>query len=159
MAFWGSDGNVSHEDTKTCIRLLGQEVLPAVREIGKELGLDSPFEADAPVSINYTEGPVARRRRRRRPRAPPARSGWPPPSDGQGRQRQAGLTAGAPAERDGDQTVGLRIRELRGVPCALVSVMVMRSPGADRAGRPRHALREWGRPRSPANRVSLVSPF
>ena len=59
MAFWGSDGNVSHEDTKTCIRLLGQEVLPAVREIGKELGLDSPFDADAPVSINYTEGPVA----------------------------------------------------------------------------------------------------
>ena len=45
MAFWGNDGNVSHEDTKTCIRLLGQEVMPAVREIGKELGLNSPFEA------------------------------------------------------------------------------------------------------------------
>jgi alkanesulfonate monooxygenase SsuD/methylene tetrahydromethanopterin reductase-like flavin-dependent oxidoreductase (luciferase family) len=59
MAFWGSDGNVSHEDTKTCIRLLGQEVLPAVREIGKELGLDSPFEANAPVSIEYAEGPDA----------------------------------------------------------------------------------------------------
>ena len=50
MALWGSDGNVSHEDTKTCIRLLGQEVLPAMREIGQELGLNSPFEADAPVS-------------------------------------------------------------------------------------------------------------
>ncbi|HZO31791.1 MAG TPA: LLM class flavin-dependent oxidoreductase [Chloroflexota bacterium] len=59
MAFWGSDGNVSHEDTKTCIRLLGQEVLPAVREIGQELELDSPFEANAPVSIHYAEGPTA----------------------------------------------------------------------------------------------------
>jgi hypothetical protein len=57
MAFWGSDGNVSHEDTKACIRLLGQEVLPAVREIGKELGLDSPFDANAPVSIRYAGGP------------------------------------------------------------------------------------------------------
>ena len=57
MAFWGSDGNVSHEDTRTCIRLLGQEVLPAVREIGKELGLDSPFDANAPVSIHYASGP------------------------------------------------------------------------------------------------------
>jgi hypothetical protein len=50
MALWGSDGNVSHEDTKTCIRLLGQEAMPAMREIGKGLGLNSPFEADAPVS-------------------------------------------------------------------------------------------------------------
>jgi alkanesulfonate monooxygenase SsuD/methylene tetrahydromethanopterin reductase-like flavin-dependent oxidoreductase (luciferase family) len=57
MALWGNDGGVSHEDSKTCIRLLGQEVLPAMREIGKELGLNSPFEANAPVSINYAEGP------------------------------------------------------------------------------------------------------
>jgi hypothetical protein len=55
MAFWGSDGNVSHEDTKACIRLLGQEVLPAVREIGRELGLESPFEANAPVSMARSE--------------------------------------------------------------------------------------------------------
>jgi hypothetical protein len=58
MALWGSDGNVSHEDTKTCIRLLGQEVMPAMREIGKELGLNSTFEADAPVS---TAAAAARR--------------------------------------------------------------------------------------------------
>jgi len=51
MALWGSDGGVSHEDTKTCIRLLGQEVMPAMREIGKELGLNSPFEAETPVSL------------------------------------------------------------------------------------------------------------
>ena len=53
-----SDGFVSNDDTRTCIRLLGQEVLPAVREMGKELGLLSPFEADAPVSIAFAKGPA-----------------------------------------------------------------------------------------------------
>ena len=53
MAFWANDGTISPEDSRTCIRLLCQEVMPAVREIGKELGLNSPFEANAPVSINY----------------------------------------------------------------------------------------------------------
>ena len=53
VGFWASDGFVSDADTRTCIRLLGQEVLPAVREIGKELGLLSPFEAESPVSIKY----------------------------------------------------------------------------------------------------------
>jgi alkanesulfonate monooxygenase SsuD/methylene tetrahydromethanopterin reductase-like flavin-dependent oxidoreductase (luciferase family) len=51
MAFWANDGDVSPEDTRTCIRLLGQEVMPAVREIGKSLGLNSPFDIDTPVSI------------------------------------------------------------------------------------------------------------
>src|SRR6266545_2762295 len=58
LGFWTSDGFVSHEDAKSCIRLLGQEVLPAVREMGKELGLWSPFEANAPVSIAYATGPA-----------------------------------------------------------------------------------------------------
>ncbi len=51
MAFWGNDGNVSVEDAKTCIRLLGQEVMPQIREYGKKLGLNSPFEGDVPVSL------------------------------------------------------------------------------------------------------------
>jgi alkanesulfonate monooxygenase SsuD/methylene tetrahydromethanopterin reductase-like flavin-dependent oxidoreductase (luciferase family) len=55
MGFWASDGFVSNEDSKTCIRLLGQEVLPALRDIGKELGLWSPFEANAPVSLAFPE--------------------------------------------------------------------------------------------------------
>jgi hypothetical protein len=55
VGFWASDGFVSNEDTKTCIRLLGQEVLPALRDIGKELGLWSPFEANAPTSITFPE--------------------------------------------------------------------------------------------------------
>src|SRR5436190_10042642 len=61
IALWGSDGNVSHQDTKTCIRLLGQEVMPALREIGQELGLTSPFEANAPVSLAFA--PSAERER------------------------------------------------------------------------------------------------
>jgi hypothetical protein len=39
---------------------MGQEVLPAVREMGKELGLWSPFEANAPVSITQPAPPVHR---------------------------------------------------------------------------------------------------
>ena len=46
---------VSNADTQTCIRLLGQEVLPAVREIGDQLGLASPFECKAPVSLAHPE--------------------------------------------------------------------------------------------------------
>jgi hypothetical protein len=53
MAVWGNDGNVSQQDSMTCIRLLGQEVFPQVREWAKELDLNSPFEAEAPVSIAY----------------------------------------------------------------------------------------------------------
>jgi hypothetical protein len=55
LGFWASDGFVSNADAKTCIRLLGQEVLPALRDIGKELGLWSPFEANAPVSLAFPE--------------------------------------------------------------------------------------------------------
>ena len=51
---WGNDGNVSNEDARTCIRLLGQEVMPAMREIGKELGLKDPFELNAPVHLRYS---------------------------------------------------------------------------------------------------------
>ena len=58
MAFWANDGSVSPEDTRTCIRLLCQEVMPAIREHGKALGLNSPFEADAPVSIDHADQPV-----------------------------------------------------------------------------------------------------
>jgi len=53
FGFWANDGNVSPEDTRNCIRLLCSEVMPAIREHGKKLGLNSPFEADAPVSIDY----------------------------------------------------------------------------------------------------------
>ncbi len=35
---------MSFEDRKTCLRLLGQEVLPAMREMAKELDLPGPYE-------------------------------------------------------------------------------------------------------------------
>lgn len=54
MALWANDGAVSHADSMTCIRLFGEEVLPALRETAKALDLKSPFEAETPVSIAYS---------------------------------------------------------------------------------------------------------
>jgi alkanesulfonate monooxygenase SsuD/methylene tetrahydromethanopterin reductase-like flavin-dependent oxidoreductase (luciferase family) len=54
FALWGNDGKVSHEDSKTCIRLMGQEVVPQLREIARELDLKDPFEAGTPVSLAET---------------------------------------------------------------------------------------------------------
>jgi alkanesulfonate monooxygenase SsuD/methylene tetrahydromethanopterin reductase-like flavin-dependent oxidoreductase (luciferase family) len=53
IGIWAADGLVSPEDTQECIRLLGGEVLPALRDLGQELGLNSPFDINAPVSLNY----------------------------------------------------------------------------------------------------------
>ncbi len=50
MPFCGNDGRMGQVDARTSIRLLGQEVMPALRETAKELNLKSPFEADMPVS-------------------------------------------------------------------------------------------------------------
>src|SRR5262245_8994245 len=55
VALWGNDGRISHEDSMSYIRLMGQEVLPALREIGKELGLNSPFDLNTPVSRKYAD--------------------------------------------------------------------------------------------------------
>ena len=54
LALWGNDGAVSQEDSLTCIRLMGQEVCPAIRDIAKELDLKSPDEANAPVHLKYS---------------------------------------------------------------------------------------------------------
>lgn len=56
LSFWANDGNVSHQDSMNCIRLLGQEVFPAVREMAKEFDLKSPFETNQPVSVRYANG-------------------------------------------------------------------------------------------------------
>ncbi|MCH7553223.1 MAG: LLM class flavin-dependent oxidoreductase [Chloroflexi bacterium] len=57
LALWGNDGAIDHKDSMNCIKLLGQEVMPAIREIGKELGLNSPIDSNTPVSV--THGPPA----------------------------------------------------------------------------------------------------
>ena len=54
LALWGNDGKVDHADSMDCIRLMGQEVMPALREIGDDLGLNSPFDIDTPVSLAQT---------------------------------------------------------------------------------------------------------
>jgi alkanesulfonate monooxygenase SsuD/methylene tetrahydromethanopterin reductase-like flavin-dependent oxidoreductase (luciferase family) len=53
LMVWANDGGVNDADSRRCIELLGAEVLPAVREIGDELGLHSPFELDTPLSLAY----------------------------------------------------------------------------------------------------------
>jgi hypothetical protein len=61
MGIWANDGNVSKEDRRRCIQLLCGEVMPAVKEYGKSLGLKDPFEANAPVHLRYsTDIDVAR---------------------------------------------------------------------------------------------------
>jgi len=54
LMLWGNDGNISHEASLRCIELTGKEVIPALREMGDELGLHDPFELDTPVSLKYT---------------------------------------------------------------------------------------------------------
>ena len=59
--FWDGDGAMSHDDTMRSLRLMGEEVIPAVREIGKELDLKGPFEVDPqtnePVEENAAPEP------------------------------------------------------------------------------------------------------
>ena len=44
FSIWHHHGPISHEDRMTSLRLLGQEVLPAMREMARELGLDDPYQ-------------------------------------------------------------------------------------------------------------------
>ena len=47
LVLHATEGRIPHPATMRCIELLGREVLPAVREIGAELGIDGPFDAAA----------------------------------------------------------------------------------------------------------------
>ena len=44
--FWDGDGAMTHDDAMRSLRLMGEEVIPAVREIANELDLPGPFEVD-----------------------------------------------------------------------------------------------------------------
>ena len=44
--FWDGDWAMTHDDAMRSLRLMGEEVIPAVREIAKELELPGPFEVD-----------------------------------------------------------------------------------------------------------------
>jgi alkanesulfonate monooxygenase SsuD/methylene tetrahydromethanopterin reductase-like flavin-dependent oxidoreductase (luciferase family) len=64
FGFWHHEAspNLTHQDTLTSLRLLGQEILPAVREIGKELGLIDPYQrqpGSRPLAPSGVREPVA----------------------------------------------------------------------------------------------------
>jgi alkanesulfonate monooxygenase SsuD/methylene tetrahydromethanopterin reductase-like flavin-dependent oxidoreductase (luciferase family) len=44
--FWHGDGDFTHEETLRGLRLFKEEVLPAVREVGRELGLTGAFDVE-----------------------------------------------------------------------------------------------------------------
>ena len=44
--FWDGDGAMTHDDAMRSLRLMGEEVIPAVREIAKDLELPGSFEVD-----------------------------------------------------------------------------------------------------------------
>jgi alkanesulfonate monooxygenase SsuD/methylene tetrahydromethanopterin reductase-like flavin-dependent oxidoreductase (luciferase family) len=64
FGFWHHEAGpmMTHDETKKSLRLLGEEVLPAVREIGKELGLIDPYErkpGSRPIAPSGVREPVA----------------------------------------------------------------------------------------------------
>ena len=55
--FWDGDGAMTHDDAMRSLRLMGEEVIPAVREIAKDLELPGPFEVDPASGQSLTDGP------------------------------------------------------------------------------------------------------
>jgi alkanesulfonate monooxygenase SsuD/methylene tetrahydromethanopterin reductase-like flavin-dependent oxidoreductase (luciferase family) len=53
LVFQANEGKIDHASSMSCIRLMGEEVLPALREIADELELLGPGEMDAPVSLAH----------------------------------------------------------------------------------------------------------
>ncbi|MCH7714365.1 MAG: LLM class flavin-dependent oxidoreductase [Chloroflexi bacterium] len=56
--FWDGDGAMTHDDQMRSLRLMGEEVIPAVREMGKELELFSSFEVDPATNKPVEEAAV-----------------------------------------------------------------------------------------------------
>ena len=54
LGLWGNDGKIDHADSMSCIKLMGTEVLPAIRDYAKQLGLEGPIEKDSPISLKLT---------------------------------------------------------------------------------------------------------
>lgn len=53
---WDGDGSMTHEDSMRSLRLMGEEVLPAIREMSKELGLVGPAEVDPMTNLPVLGG-------------------------------------------------------------------------------------------------------
>lgn len=50
--FWDGDGSMTHDDQMRGFRLMGQEVIPALREIAREMGLKSALEVNDGTGID-----------------------------------------------------------------------------------------------------------
>lgn len=53
--FWDGDGAMNHDDAQRSLRLMGEEVIPAVREMGEELELPSSFDVNPATGKPYEE--------------------------------------------------------------------------------------------------------
>ena len=49
-----SDGAMTHQDSMRSLRLFGEEVIPATREIAKELDVSGAFERDTRTGADLT---------------------------------------------------------------------------------------------------------
>ena len=54
--FWDGDGAMSHDDQMRSLRLMGSDVIPAVREISAELDLKGPFEVEEELADGESKG-------------------------------------------------------------------------------------------------------
>jgi len=57
--FWDADGAMTHDDAMRSLRLMGAEVIPAIREMAKELELPGPFEVDPATGKPIEAQPAA----------------------------------------------------------------------------------------------------
>lgn len=57
--FWDGDGAMTHEDSMRSLKLMGSDVIPAVKEMAKELDLPSSFEVDTHTGERIAESPTA----------------------------------------------------------------------------------------------------
>ena len=53
--FWDGDGAMNHDDAMRSLRLMGEEIIPAVREMGEELELPSSFEVNPATGKRYDD--------------------------------------------------------------------------------------------------------
>ena len=57
--FWDGDGAMDHNDAMRSLRLMGEEVIPACREMAKELDLPGPFDIDPATNRKLEPAAVA----------------------------------------------------------------------------------------------------
>lgn len=58
--FWDGDGAMDHDDAMRSLRLMGEELIPAVREMADDLDLKGPFEVDPKTGQAVEEQPAGR---------------------------------------------------------------------------------------------------